>query len=124
MDLKNFQWQNRLILLFAPTSHHPTYLMQLENFQECEAEMDERDIRVLSFFADDYDNNRLLEAETAAIHAIRRRFSAPDDDFLAVLVGKDGTEKQRSTQPLRIDAINRLIDSMPMRRQEIQRSRA
>lgn len=119
MNLKDFQWQNRLILLFAPTSQYPTYLMQLENFQDCEAEMDERDIRVLSFFADDYDNDRLLEAPNEDIHTIRKRFQAPADRFLAVLIGKDGTEKLRSKQPFNMDYINRLIDSMPMRQHEM-----
>lgn len=120
MDLMKYQWQNRLILLFAPNSQYPNYLMQLENFQDCEAEMDERHIVVLSFFADDYDNERLLEANKEDIHAIRERFGAPDDDFLAVLVGKDGTEKYRSNQPFRMDKINRIVDSMPMRQQEMQ----
>ena len=48
------------------------------------------------------------------------RFHIGPDAFAVVLVGKDGGEKFRSTQPVSFAALRSRVDSMPMRRQEMQ----
>ncbi|MBW4517481.1 MAG: DUF4174 domain-containing protein [Timaviella obliquedivisa GSE-PSE-MK23-08B] len=40
--------------------------------------------------------------------------------FTVILVGKDGTEKQRSQTPIDPATIFRTIDAMPMRQQEMR----
>ena len=53
--------------------------------------------------------------------SLRQRFRvASDSPFVAVLVGKDGGVKARKTQPVSAEALFGLIDSMPMRRQEMR----
>ncbi len=42
-------------------------------------------------------------------------------DFEVLLIGKDGTEKLRSTTPVKLDTLFSLIDTMPMRKVEMQR---
>ena len=48
---------------------------------------------------------------------MRLHFKVEPADFLVVLIGKDGGEKLNSPNPVTMDRLRRLIDSMPMRRQ-------
>ncbi len=58
---------------------------------------------------------RLSEAEDAAA---RRRFHVGGDEFVVILLGKDGGEKLRSRTPVRMERLMQEIDSMPMRQKE------
>jgi hypothetical protein len=42
--------------------------------------------------------------------------------FTAILVGKDGGEKIRSSRPLTLEKLFNTIDAMPMRRHEMQKA--
>jgi hypothetical protein len=50
---------------------------------------------------------------------IRRRFQVTPDEFRVVLLGKDGTVKLSETE-VRLSDVFALIDSMPMRQQEMR----
>jgi hypothetical protein len=54
----------------------------------------------------------------------RREFGIGRGDFAVVLVGKDGGEKLRSTEPLRSRDLLDRIDAMPMRRREMRENDA
>jgi Glu-tRNA(Gln) amidotransferase subunit E-like FAD-binding protein len=60
---------------------------------------------------------RLSEDELAAM---RHRFKVEPNDFLVILIGKDGQEKLDSRAPVTVDQLEKLIDSMPMRKREMQ----
>ncbi len=60
---------------------------------------------------------RLSEDELAAM---RHRFKVEPADFLVILIGKDGEEKLSSRTPVAVEQIERLIDSMPMRKSEMR----
>ena len=49
---------------------------------------------------------------------LRKVYGIGDDVFAIVLVGKDGGEKLRSSEPVTADKLTGLVDEMPMRRQE------
>ena len=49
----------------------------------------------------------------------RRRFDIAPTGFSALLIGKDGGEKFRSSQPVTLQKLNEIIDGMPMRQQEM-----
>jgi hypothetical protein len=54
--------------------------------------------------------------------ALRTRYGAEDGStFTALLIGKDGGVKWRDREPADLSRIFSLIDSMPMRRQEMTR---
>ncbi len=46
----------------------------------------------------------------------------PSEDFIGWLIGKDGGLKQTYKRPVEADELFRLIDSMPMRQQEMKKS--
>ncbi len=59
----------------------------------------------------------LSEDELAAI---RHQFKVEPAEFLVILIGKDGGEKLNSRTPVPVDKLKQLIDSMPMRKSEMQ----
>jgi hypothetical protein len=51
---------------------------------------------------------------------MRHRFKVEPPDFLVILIGKDGEEKLSNKKPVPVDQIERLIDSMPMHKNEMK----
>jgi hypothetical protein len=48
-----------------------------------------------------------------------KKYNVAPNQFTLLLIGKDGGEKLRSTKPVEVETIFRLIDSMPMRQAEM-----
>ena len=51
----------------------------------------------------------------------RKRFNIGPDSFTVILIGKDGGEKLRSSDPIPAQKLLDTIDAMPMRQQEARR---
>ena len=64
----------------------------------------------------------LLSAQQ--MQAIRSQFHVPQETFVVVLLGEDGSEALRSTRPVDSTRLNSLIDTMPTRKMEMQRPHA
>ncbi len=114
-------WQKRPLLLFAPTSDTPDVRDFRAALQQAKAGFLDRDMVLIEAYRDDkawLDGSR-LPGGTAA--DLRERFRVAEGDTVVVLVGKDGGEKLRTTLFIKLERIFGLIDSMPMRRQEMGR---
>ena len=61
---------------------------------------------------------------TQQMQAIRSQFHVPQETFVVVLLGEDGSEALRATSPVSSDRLNALIDTMPSRKMEMQRPHA
>lgn len=122
ITLSEFQWQNRLLLLFAPGQDDAAYQDQLEQFSAEQAGFVERDLLVFELLA---DGNSRWDGQAIAlsdVNTLRAQFDIGPEDFAVVLVGKDGTEKRRDTQPMDPQIIFLEIDAMPMRQREMRQS--
>ncbi|WP_232312774.1 DUF4174 domain-containing protein [Enterovibrio coralii] len=53
------------------------------------------------------------------ISTLLEKFGIPSNEHIAVLIGKDGTEKFRWETEVNINELVDVIDEMPMRKQEI-----
>ncbi len=53
---------------------------------------------------------------------LRQRYSIDRDQFAAILIGKDGSEKYRRHDVPELDGIFALIDGMPMRQDEMSQN--
>jgi hypothetical protein len=51
---------------------------------------------------------------------IAERFNLAKADFALLLIGKDGLEKLRSREVVSPETLFRLVDSMPMRQEEMR----
>ena len=85
--------------------------------------MAERDLLIVEIFEEGESRagGRVLSKEAA--EALRGRFAPQRGAFQAILIGKDGLVKLKSEQPVATRDLFGLIDSMPMRRQEMEGQR-
>jgi Domain of unknown function (DUF4174) len=64
----------------------------------------------------------LLSAQQ--MQAIRSQFHVPQEIFVVLLLGEDGSEALRATTPVSATRLNALVDTMPSRKMEMQRPHA
>lgn len=115
--LARFKWQNRFLLVFAPSAGYAPGLAQIKELQPATAGFVERDLLLIRVYGNKVagpTNKDLLAAD------LRQAFGIAPGAFTIILIGKDGGEKYRNTQVTKSATIFRIIDAMPMRQQEMQ----
>lgn len=120
LDLSPYRWQNRLLFLFSPSADHPAYQALGRELEEQAKGVKDRDLIVFRVLeaGRSFQNGAELSPDQA--QALRQRFGVPSDAFTVVLVGKDGGVKLKEARQVPLADLFALIDSMPMRRQEMQ----
>jgi hypothetical protein len=120
VDLKQYRWQNRLLLIFAPSEDYPAYRFLADELRRQQNGVHDRDVLVFALM--EKGQSRLGDArlDKAAGELLRKRFSAKQGAFTVVLIGKDGGEKLRREERATLGEIFGLIDTMPMRRREMR----
>ncbi len=121
-NLANYRWKNRLLLVFAPSKQNSAYQAQMQLFDQQEGHFINRDLMLVEVFTvgESCANGESLDNKSAA--QLREHFKVGNDEFCAILIGKDGGEKRRDTVPVQLETITSQIDTMPMRQQEMDRS--
>lgn len=102
--LQEHRWTHRPIIVFAKPGDLRLDI-QMERFDLAEPDLKDRD--------------NILIVDTAEGSALRDRFQP--SGFTVILVGKDGGEKFRRDGLVDPAELNALIDTMPMRQQEMRR---
>lgn len=109
----------RPLLLFASSPEDPSLLAQMTRLKDGRADLSQRDVVLIAIpYNTPSPSDVSLTAADAA--AARHRFHVAPDQFTAILLGKDGGEKLRSLKPVSLSKLRDLIDSMPMRQDEMQ----
>ena len=130
-DLLAHRWQDRVLLVFVPTDAPPAALEPVrEQLTRAAAAVAERDLVVLVVGAGGayYEpatrapSPGTAAAAAARADALRAHYAPSPGRQTFVLIGKDGTEKARQHDRLDLNALFRRIDSMPMRRAEMERN--
>ncbi|BAY14184.1 DUF4174 domain-containing protein [Calothrix sp. NIES-2098] len=118
-NLSAQKWQNRVLLVFAPSVDNRNYQQQMQLLQQHNSGFADRDLVLVQALADkSYANGQLIDESSVA--NLRSRFGVDKDNFRVILVGKDGGVKRQDTTPVQVKAIFEQIDAMPMRQQEMQ----
>ena len=119
-DFSDFRWKHRLLFIFAPSATDATFLALDKHLAQSAFEIADRDMIIFRIF----ENNPSLLADkplkSVDAGALRRRFGIAPDKFTVVLVGKDGGVKWVAHREVDLHSIFNLIDSMPMRQQEMR----
>ena len=124
MDLSQFQWKNRLLFLFAPKRSHPLFDALQKSIAIEQAEVADRDLVVFEILESGPSRMDMTDLDSQVAQSLRDKFDVRGDQFAVILVGKDGGIKLNQQDETRLDDIFGLIDSMPMRREEMrQKSR-
>lgn len=106
VDLNDFLWVARPLIVFADTPADPRLAEQLELLAARPAPLLERDVVVI------VDTDRTIRS--ALRDQLRPR------GFMLVIMGKDGEVELRKPRPWDVREITRTIDKMPLRQQEIR----
>jgi hypothetical protein len=120
--------RNRVLLIFTPTELDTRFNRQLEAFNHHEAELMSRDLVLIPLVQQPGPANLspvlrnmrppLVQADEQI--TFRKRFHISPNDFVMILIGKDGTEKLRSSTTITAARLNKTIDAMPGRQDEMR----
>ena len=108
IDLEDFRWIARPVVVFADTPADPAFQQQIDLLQDRMDELVARDVVLIT------DTSR------SDLSDVRKKLRPRG--FMLTLIGKDGGVKLRKPFPWDVRELSRSIDKMPMRRQEIRDS--
>ncbi|WP_338550805.1 MULTISPECIES: DUF4174 domain-containing protein [Roseovarius] len=106
VDLSEFVWKNRPLVVFADSPEDPRFIQQMAFLNQGLDDLRERDVIVLT------DPNK--DSGSALREKLHPR------GFMLALIGKDGRIFLRKPLPWDVREITRAIDKMPTRQQEIR----
>lgn len=109
VNLEDFQWLARPVVVFANTPADPAFIRQIDLLLARPGELVERDVVVIT------------DTDPSAESSVRRKLRPRG--FQLTLIGKDGAVKLRKPRPWDVRELSRSIDKMPIRQQEIREGR-
>jgi len=111
-------WKNRVVIVYSNNTQDLTD--QIDLFQKASAEFTERHLVVygLGPKGGTYPNQKQMSEKDH--EWFLKNYVHDKDDFLVILVGKDGGIKLKSHTPVGNSELFDLIDGMPMRIQEMK----
>ncbi|CUH99645.1 DUF4174 domain-containing protein [Leisingera aquaemixtae] len=109
VELEEFQWTYRPVVVFADSPEDPRYHEQIERLMQGAEALRKRDVVVLT------------DTDPAAKSALRKKLRPRG--FMLVLVGKDGGVKLRKPHPWTVRELSRTIDKFPDRLREVEERR-
>lgn len=109
LDLNEFFWIARPIVIFADSPNDPRLRQQLDLLADRPEALIEREVVIV------------VDTDPAAMSPLRERLRPRS--FMLVIMGKDGEVELRKPAPWPAREISRSIDKMPLRQQEINAER-
>jgi len=119
LDLDSLRWKNRVLVILSPTESDLSFQLQKQELASSSEGVLERDLMILEIleYGESRVGNQILSGKS--VQDIRKRLGVHTGPFQVLLIGKDGGVKLRSSEPVSMKDLFGLIDSMPMRRQEM-----
>ena len=109
VDLADFLWIARPVVVFADTPRQPAFEEQMELLLERQDELVARDVVII------------VDTDPSARTALRTKLRPRS--FQLTLIGKDGGVTLRKPFPWDVRELTRSIDKMPVRLREIREAR-
>jgi hypothetical protein len=120
-DLDAYQWKNRIILIFAPSSDSDAFKRQMREFEGQGDGILDRDLIIFEIFKRGRSHSGNASISEHQANQLRHQFRVKEGKFMIILIGKDGGVKLRSNDPVATSGLFSLIDGMPMRQEEMRR---
>ena len=117
--LSRFVDKARVLVISAPSATDRKLHDQDHDLASFSAEMNDRDLVVIHLIGDQARDTR---ADSLDAVTVRRAAGLEPDRFGVALIGKDGGVKLRRKTPIAVPELFRVIDAMPMRRDEMKRN--
>ena len=119
--LEKVLWKNRIVIAFMPAIESSHSNAQSKNYEKETEQWAERDLLFIEINPDlKVKINGQLTNEVDASEFVKI-FPSNPEEYLVVLIGKDGSEKHRSFKAIPNSLLFEIIDAMPMRQTEIMR---
>ena len=121
-QMSEYVWQNRPLLLFAPSIADARLQQTRNKLQQRGCELEDRNMIIGVIL--ERGESRLDDQPISSsyVTTLRKRYAIEPDQFAAILIGKDGSEKYRNYNTAELDEIFALIDGMPMRQDEMSQN--
>jgi hypothetical protein len=120
IPLESFQWENRILVLFASHSDDESYQTQINKFSSLDDQFKDRDLILFSIFNEGCSTLNDEVISDSSSQSIRERLSPQENSYFIFLIGKDGGVKLKQDEVLEPDELFRVIDRMPMRQREMR----
>jgi len=121
IDLNAYRWKQRLLFLFVPSADDPSYLSLKVEIEHQAKEVLDRDLLIAHVLEKGEGRLGMERLSSGQGYSLRKYLSVPPGRFMSILVGKDGGVKFRQDRMVGLQDIFRVIDAMPMRRQEMKK---
>jgi hypothetical protein len=118
--LPTFQGKSRVLVVSARSTNDPALVRQNEWLQAAEPGLRDRDVVVVRIVGSAVDGPGDLKLDA---RRLREALGLDVAKFGVALVGKDGSEALRQSEPITMPSLFGAIDAMPMRRQEMKQPR-
>lgn len=120
-NLTEYQWENRLVVMFSQSEKSPAVEKQLKNLEEKSEGLKERKLKIIHSIP---GRQRIIfpsssEWQDSELYSTMKQ---KNTGFEVILIGLDGGVKLRQTEILENQRLFDLIDSMPMRKAEMRRN--
>ena len=119
--LSDFQWENRLIVVFTETENSEKFQDQMEILQKDDKGLNNRKLKVIHSIPGKHQIVFPQKTNWQSSTLFEKKESA--SDFEVILIGLDGGVKLRQTEPIGTEKLYGLIDSMPMRQAEMRKNK-
>ena len=117
--LEQYQWKNRLILLFGPASESLVE-EQITELEKDPAGIKDRDLLIFHVDGDEVSFIGKSSNSALSAHRLRNRYDIGEDEFRYILIGKDGGVKLNKKEFVPNKDLYSIIDAMPMRQREMR----
>ena len=120
--LAGLKGQKRPLLLFTKSRSDARLDKQLDLLRDYRPDLRDRDVVVLRTTGSEETRSAIgyTSINRGAARELLRRFQPADVGLTVILIGKDGTEKNRWQRLVQPQEIFDLIDAMPTRKDEIK----
>ena len=121
-DLKKYQWEHRLILVFTDDSEDEVFENQLSALEAHQQGLDDRKLLVYQIKPKAYRVGLSTATEWERGSKLFSDYAIGADTFRIILIGLDGGKKLVQTKFLSPEKLFETIDAMPMRRAEMRKN--
>jgi hypothetical protein len=115
--LASFKDHFRMLVVSAPSAANPALARQTQWLSANRPGLQDRDVVVIRIVGDAVKAPGALKLDA---QGLRQALGLRPANFGVVLVGKDGHEALRQSEPITMTSLFTAIDAMPMRQREIQ----
>jgi hypothetical protein len=119
LDLDSLRWKNRVLVILSPTESDLSFQLQKQESASSPEGVLDRDLVILEILEQEKSRIGKQLLSEKSVQNIRKKLGVQTGPFQVLLIGKDGGVKLRSSEPVSMKDLFGLIDSMPMRQQEM-----